>query len=424
MKTNRPRVDALSAPQARRRLALKATALLGWGGLAAALPGCGGGSAEPLAAPAQAPGQRRHAMGGVDGGGTGKPGSFFSVALRGVAPLTGGGVVFGTPACQFLDADGAAFDAATLAPGMTVRIDASAVVDVTGQPSADALVLRRAEQLIGAVQSVNGATATLVVWQQTVVVQTDTVFDTTLAADWSLLPPGTRVRVWGQLDMVRRRIVATRIDRPDADDQDAVRGVLTQIDRASGTVGIGGLRVRLAAGDPVPLPDDLAVGDVVRLTLGPDEALLGVRDDALALPDRDTTELEGRVTAVGDATQFHLDGVPVDASAASWTVPGPLTPGQRVAVEGHSSGGVLIARSVDVQRDEDDAVIELQGSIQTVDAAARQFVVRRKVVRWSDDTRFEGAPPAWLQPRRKVEVKGRRSADGALIEAFMVNVED
>jgi hypothetical protein len=57
-----------------------------------------------------------------------------------------------------------------------------------------------------------------------------------------------------------------------------------------------------------------------------------------------------------------------------------------------------------------------------VDSAAQHFVVRGVTVVWSATTRFDSSTAADIAVGRTVEVKGRLSADGQLIEATSVDV--
>lgn len=411
---NRP-VEIPAVRPGRRRL-LTALVAAGWG----LLPGCGGGDPLPGAGPAAT---RKRPLGGVDSGGTGK--TKFRTGVESVAPLAASGVAFDTRAASFVDADGQPFDEASLAPGMSVDIDAGSVVVVDGQATAPARTVRRAEQLLGPLQSVSAASGSLQVWNQTVIVTTGTVLDPALAADWTLLPPGTPLRIWGQLDTVRRRIVATRIDRPEAAAVPVLRGVLTQLDRATGQVAIGALRLAPAPGHPVPLPDDLAVGDVVRVQVAPGTppTLAALRADPVVLSDAERATIDGRVGTMDSPTRFEVDGVPVEAAAAAFSG-GLPTPGSRVTVTGAAENGELRATSVVVAADEIDEVAELEGAVQSVDTAAGRFVVRRTTVQWTASTRFDGGTPVTLKPRRKVAVKGRRGGARGVVEAFYVKVED
>lgn len=415
MKNPTRRAEAANAPLPGRRRALASVLLLGAGWL----PGCGGG--EPGGADG-----RKQPAGGIDSGGTGK--TYFRVGVQAVAPLAAGEVVFDTRGAAFVDADGAAFEEGSLAPGMSVDIDAGSVSQVDGRPGAVARTVHRSEQLIGAVQAVQAAAGSLQVWSQTVLVTTGTVFDPALGASWTLLAPGTQVRIWGQLDSARGHIVATRIDRPDPGGDGVVRGVLSFLERNSGVISIGTLFAAPAPGQPVSLPDGLAVGDIVRVRIAPGvgaaATLLGLRTDGIELPDREGATIDGRIGAMTSASRFEVDGVPVDATDAVFSGAGLPFPGARAAVAGSAAGGVLFARTVVVEADEIDEVAEVEGAIQSVDSGGARFVLRRTTVHWSESTRFEGGSPGALRPRRRVSVKGRRSAERGLIEAFYVHIED
>lgn len=407
---------------ARRRTLKSALALAG---VALGLPGCGGGMDDPARAQTLTgtPAPRRRGLGGVDSGGTGGKRSFFSAAVQGTAPLTAAGVRFDTQACSFVDADGQATEGTALAPGMTVWIDASAVTTVDGQAAAAALTLQLAEQLVGPVEALDTAAGTLRVQGQTVTVNATTLVDPSLASAWPLIVIGTRVRVWGQLDASAARTVATRIDVPAPGQRDVVRGVLGAVDAAAGMLSIGGLQAAAAPG--ADLPAGLTAGQVVRLTLvsgTPSPVWQTVREDALTLPDRDTVELEGRITAVESATRFALDGIPVNADGASVNVGGLPLPGQRATVQGASRNGVLLATQVEWQTDDGDAIVELQGVVQQVDLAASRFTLRQATVTWTASTRFEGGPPSALRRWRRLELKGRRLGNG-VVEAFWVHLE-
>jgi Domain of unknown function (DUF5666) len=201
--------------------------------------------------------------------------------------------------------------------------------------------------------------------------------------------------------------------------------VLSAIDRGAQRVAIGALVAQGTA-----LPDDVQVGDVVRLSLAPRDdgggiaTLLALRRDALRLPDRERAQVEGRVTQFSSALHFEVDGVMVDASTAQ-EVQGAaaLGLGARVAVRGRSAAGVLLAAEVEVQAEEADAVYELEGKIQSADRLTRSFMLRGVVVRWSASTRFIGGPPALLITGHMVAVKGKLSRDRGTLEASLVHVE-
>ena len=74
------------------------------------------------------------------------------------------------------------------------------------------------------------------------------------------------VQVWGRLDLVEGRIIASRLAVRTPPVAPMLRGVLTTVDRSAGWVQVGPLLAR--AQDGGAIPSGLAAGAVVRLTLG------------------------------------------------------------------------------------------------------------------------------------------------------------
>lgn len=421
-------------------------------GALAPLAACGGGAEEDPGAPGTEPAaDRRAPLRGVDTGGTGaRASTFFSMALTTAAPPTAGGVLFDTAGTVFVDGDGAPFPPSALAPGMNAEISAGPVTGASGsnsgpsnpngtgstsgtaaQPRARALRWRSAEQLSGAVQATDAGAATLTVLGQRVNVTPATVLDPALGTSWSRVAPGTRVRIWGELDSTAERFVASRIDAGARNDRDVLRGVLTQLDADRVRVTAGGVVAEALPGT-VLLGSDVLVGQVVRLALAPDAAtglggapaqLLAVRADALRVPDAVAAELEGRVTQLVSPTQFAVDGVAVDARGAALPPSAALVLGARVNAQGRMVQGRLLATQVQVQSDSGDPVAELEGRVQSVQFAARSFVLRGVTVRWSSQTRFEGGSAALISAGRKLAVKGRYVEGRTLVDASAIHVE-
>jgi hypothetical protein len=173
----------------------------------------------------------------------------------------------------------------------------------------------------------------------------------------------------------------------------------------------------------------LAPGRLVRLTLAP-APLEGVwRATALvsgqSMPeDRDHAEVEGRITAFISPTNFAVNGLPVDASGVPGSTTG-LALGVEVEVRGTLRGGVLVASRVDLEVEGGGPEpFELNGSIESVDAVAMHFIVRGVTVMWGMNTLFEdGTTATDIRAGRRVEVKGRLSADGLRIEATSIHIE-
>jgi hypothetical protein len=123
-------------------------------------------------------------------------------------------------------------------------------------------------------------------------------------------------------------------------------------------------------------------------------------------------------------TRFAVDGIPVDATGASFPDgTAALVLGAKVEVEGSARGGILVARVVVPESDDDASGFELHDRIDAVDAAAQRFVVRGVTVAWSAATVFDSCTPDDLRVGREVAVKGALSADGTQLDATLVHVE-
>ncbi|MBI3367507.1 MAG: hypothetical protein HY021_03355 [Burkholderiales bacterium] len=408
-------------PQRRALVAAAAAAVVGGAGLV----GCGGGGDES-AAPARPEDARQRPLSGVDGGGTGgRVRSYISAAIQSVGPLVAGNVQFDTAQASIVDGDGAPLPSTSLAAGQHSRIEASAIRGSGTQAQAVALTINLGEDLLGPVASIDSVARTLTVLGQRVLVQASTIVDPTLGSGLADLRAGALLQIWGQLDVARARIVATRIAAaPSAPAAFIVRGVLSGVDRATGSVSIGALTALLDSG--VSVPPELGTGLIVRARLRPSTAsavVLALRGDAPLPPDHVEAEIEGRVTQFSSPRSFAVDGVPVDASGVSYPA-GALLPslGAHVEVHGRSEGGALRASEVQVEADTGGG--ELDGAISAVDAATRTFTVRGVTVAWDSDTRFVGGSALKLAPRRKVEIKGRYNGDRTRLTASSVHLED
>jgi hypothetical protein len=174
----------------------------------------------------------------------------------------------------------------------------------------------------------------------------------------------------------------------------------------------------------------LAPGRLVRVTLAAAAAAgvwraTALTNDVPRPADRDVAEIEGRVTAFTSASSFAVNGIGVDATTALFpNGSAGLALGTSVEVVGSLRGGVLFANRVQVDGgDGGSEPFELNGNIESVDAAAQRFVVRGVTVHWSASTVFDSMGPAAIRVGRSVEVRGNLSADGLLIEATLVHVE-
>jgi hypothetical protein len=148
---------------------------------------------------------------------------------------------------------------------------------------------------------------------------------------------------------------------------------------------------------------------------------------AVSLPAVARMELQGRITQFTSAARFSVDGVAVDASAASFPQgTAGLALGAKVEIEGRSSATGLVAAVVKVEAEDEqaDAVVEIEGQITAVDRTAQTFVVRGTVISYAGSPAYEGGTSATLAPQRKVSVKGHLSASGLQVIADSIHIED
>ncbi|MEO8080413.1 MAG: DUF5666 domain-containing protein [Caldimonas sp.] len=366
--------------------------------------------------------------GGVDTGGTGAPMSFAQGPISGFGSIIVAGVHYDDTGADLVDDDGRPLDRSSLALGAMARIDAGPIVDSGTALRAQAFRVQVLDTLVGPVEARDVAAGTLTVLGQRVQATPGTVFDTAYAGGVSAIPLRSVVVVSGQLDPAGARVVATRIAARPAAAEYRVRAVVTQIDRNAMLIMLGTLRVDTRS---VVVPASLVVGDVVLVKLRT-AVTAGVwtateiSADGLHIPARSNVELEGRVTLFVTVASFSVDGVPVDASAASFPKgSNGLGLGSRVEIEGSSAGGMLIARTVKLENDDasDDEGIELEGKISQPDAVARTFVLRGVTVLWNDSTVFLGGRASDLVPNRQLAARGHLAPDGSSVIATQIHVE-
>ncbi|WP_156421904.1 DUF5666 domain-containing protein [Paucibacter sp. KCTC 42545] len=355
---------------------------------------------------------------GIGAGGTGiVKRSFLSATVTAVAPISVGGVQLVTAGAQLRDGDGQSLRVNEIEPGMTARVQAGQIMSLAGRNLALVQSLVVDTQLRGMPTWLDAQTA--IILGQRVKVPASAWGINGIGAGGT----GRSLRVWGQLDLARAQVVASRVALALPGDTDMLRGLLSGIDRATGLVQVGSLQARAA--DPALLPAGLEPGAVVRLVLGAvgadgHPALLALREDALRPPEGARVELEGRVTQFSSAQRFALDGVPVDASQAVIEGLADLMAGSEVEVSGRMSGGVLVAREVVAQAAEP---VEINGRIDALDGVRQTISVGGMLLHWSAATRFESSSAKDLRVGRKLAGLARWVPGQTLLEASRLRVE-
>ena len=288
------------------------------------------------------------ASGGSSGGGIGGTGL---VAARG--PISGfgsvivNGIEFSTQGAHIL-VNGADATEADLRLGMVVQVSGTREA---GSPTARAETIEYARDAEGPAEIVQPG-AVLRVLGQTVILGPDT----RVSGD---VTEGSVLEVSGLADAtgaIRATYVRKKADAFEPGEEIEVKGTVTEVDAAAQTFRLQGQLVSYSAADTRNLPGgrprnglSVRVKSVTGVVSGVLIASKVEPEEELAPPPEETeAEIEGFVTAVASGTEFSVDGIPVDASAATFKDGGPtdIALNARVEVEGVVRSGVLIAKEV------------------------------------------------------------------------------
>ena len=369
--------------------------------------------------------------GGVDSGGTGAPRTASaSGPITGFGSVIVNGVHFDYGSASVTDADGTVRSSGDLKLGMTTSINGSGfVMDASGARSTATSIVF-ASAILGPVDSFG--TSSLVVLGQTVDVKPTTVFEIGLNNGLAALNVNDVIEVYALFDAStpNSRYIATRIERksPATISAYLLRGRVSNLNTASKTFNIGPELISYAG---VPASDALtalANGRFVRVQLqtAPQSGVwIATRLQAGVGPleNRDNARIEGLISDFTSPTQFSVEGVSVDASRASVSGGVALDLGIRVAVEGASSSGVLVASKVQSKSETDveNEGFELDGSISSINKDNKNFVLRGVTVDYSGSVEFpDGGKISDLAVSKHVEVKGVVSADGTGLQAIRI----
>jgi hypothetical protein len=171
-----------------------------------------------------------------------------------------------------------------------------------------------------------------------------------------------------------------------------VTGVVGAIDTTVRTFVIGLQLIDYTGVAPSSVPVGLAKNATVRVD-GTQPAPVGTLfANAIALvpptpPDVSTVEIEGLITEFAGPGSFKVNGQLTDARNAAFedgTID-MLGNGALVEVSGRISGNVLLASTVDIEH---ATVVQVDGTVQAVDATAGSVTVGGQVVRVTSDTQY------------------------------------
>jgi hypothetical protein len=368
---------------------------------------------------------------GCGGGvGTGGTGAYISSDITGFGSVIVGGVEFDDARASVLDDDGVpvARSGNELRLGMTVEVDGSTIVNTPSGKTASAATVRIATAVVGPVESIDTASRMLSVLGQQLQINAATVFGPSLHGGLSALHAGDVVAAYALPDAISGRYVATRIETAPGATAFRLRGVVSGLDSAARTLQIGGATLSFASTSGVPA--DLANGRLVRVKLpaasGGGILAIDAFGSALARPaDGDAAVVEGLVTSFNSASMFAVNGIPVDASQATFeSASTPVGAGVYVSVEGRVIGGTLIAASVKVlsQSAIDARTYQVSGPISGLDVIGKTFLVHNVAVDYSS-AQFVNGSAAGLVNGATVRVDGSLSSDGTQIRATQISYQ-
>ena len=414
-----PQTDAQVPPTAARAALSRSPGWRAWQpslavlALVAAVAGCGGGGSP------------------ADSVVTATPASAFTLGtITGFGSIIVNGVRFDESSASVTDDDGTQRTAAALALGMRVEVDSGAVDAASA--TAHAAAVRFGSLVLGPVAAVDVAASTLTVLGQVVDVSTSTVFSDSLSAGLSAVAVRAVVEVHGLVNAATGHITATRIESATGATAYKLRGTVAALDSTAKTFMINGTLVSYAGLAVSAVPATLANGVTLRVVLATAQSGGVWVAQSLGLKrtkpqDSEAAEVRGRITAFTSSASFSVDGLVVDASAASFPDGSSgLALGVAVEVQGKTSNGVLLARRVEIESShlgDDDHAWHLFGAITAVNAAARTFVVRGTTVSYGDATTYVNGSLADLLVGRKLHVKGAVGSNQNQVQAVTITFD-
>lgn len=364
--------------------------------------------------------------GGGSGSATGAKTSYAMGRIAGFGSIVVNGVHYDESSASVEDEDGDHAGSSDLKLGAVVEVDGGDVDRSGTNPTAKAEHVKLLGLAKGPVESVGSSS--FVVLGQTIQVTATTVFDDALAGGLSALQVGAVVKVYGTLDTATGAYTATRVEPKTNPSFYSLRGVVAALDGTAKTLTIGTTVIDVSS---ATLPAGLAVGDLVRVKLqttpvGGKWVAQSVKSADMKPHDSDHAEVEGTITDYASSTAFSVDGMPVDATTATFPEgTSGVVMGARVEVEGAVVNGTLVATKVEVKSEQEDAAsgFEVDGSISAVDAANSTITVRGVTVKVDATTMIANGSVADLIVGTVVEAHGTLSADGVTLMADSIKIK-
>jgi hypothetical protein len=354
------------------------------------------------------------------GVGTGGTGAFASGPVSGFGSIIVNDVVYDESLARIEDDTGAGRDRGELGLGTVVEVESDAVRN----DAATASRVRIASERIGRVDAV--IAGTLTVNGLPVRYDAGTVFDEAFVGGPAGVVVGSVVEVHGFATGTPGEVLATRVEPRANAAAFKFRGAISSLDTAVRTFRIGDQIFAYALG--VSGRELLADGAFLRVWVDPVPVqgrwmVTAIARGQAMPPDNTPVKANGLISVFGSNASFRVGPWLVDASGASITN-GPLALGLRVKVDGQVQGGVLVASSVRVIGQGGDE-LQMTGIIASVDTVAQTFEFngRRDRVSYASAV-IENGTVASLTAGRRVRAFGRPSADGTLLDATRIRIEN
>lgn len=376
----------------------------------ALLAACGGGGTASTSAPT-ATYQSAYAAGPIAG--------FGSIVINGVH--------YDETNASVTDDDGVNHLGSDLKLGMVAEVQAKDFGDTNNVKTATAQSITISRLLRGPVGSVG--TDTLVIFGQTVKLTATTVFDDSLSGGLAAIKAGDVVTVYGTLDTTTGIYTATRVEPKPGAAYFGLRASVTAYDSVAKTLSIGTTVIDVST---ATLPAaGLQAGSLVRIKLQTAQVngkwvAVSVKSAMQAPHDVEHSEIEGTITDFTSTSAFSVDGLPVDASKATFPDGSTgLAKGVRIEVEGAVVNGVLVATTVKIEseRKAQDAGFEVDGLISAVDTVKSTLVVRGVTISYAGAVTFAAGTVADLMIGARVEIHGALAADGTTMNATRIKFD-
>ena len=373
------------------------------------------------------------ACGGGGGGGGGSNSgsststSFTSGAISGFGSVIINGIRFDDSSAAVSDDDDNSQNKDDLKLGMMADIEGSSVsTDASGARHGQASKIRFGSEIVGPVSRV-GATD-LVVLGQTVNVTATTLFDDTLTNKLASVQVNDVLEVYGLPD-ASGQFTATRIEGKTTPLSYKLRGVISNLDTTAKTFTIGSETISYLGLSANDLPSNFGDGVRVRVKLKTAQengawVATKIRSGVRSPGKHDEAELKGLITEFTSKNSFSVNGIAVDATNATFPKGDDLKVGMRVEVEGSAVDGVIIAKKVKIENDDDVRAegFELHGLISDLNLVTKTFTLRGVAVNYGNAT-FKGSTEGSLIDGIRIEVKGIPSADRTSLDAIKISIE-